>query len=540
MISAELSHNPYLLETTARFNGHSPKINSAIEKYDKRPLVEWVKEVPCIFHDEMNGFDFDFSFTGTDADYAKVIKAFRSQGADPEDVRITRMGELEDVLHKRKEIASLLEWLDSHRNRRFDFDKFMSENSETLDASVPYIIVQEEPSRLELPLVSIEVVESVLELGGTVLFNVPILITISRQNRARVRDELRSLLARTDIEQRQLFFLIHPAMNSERVIRIISDLGVRHPQIVDGPDDQRIIEYLEDYPATEYVRKAIRVLRTEVDGIKDMLTRMSRFSEATNAGVREKVRTLDAKTEALKTSRACLEYYGEYVPQQQFSNACNELMAAIVTWRNKKVSVSEQEQIDRAALEYAQILQGAFRSFESRITTMTMAEQTRIDKSLKDIYQEAGEVPFFSPGVPPLSAPPSCPVPNMRNTFASMTEITYVSTRNELLNLLGAFAEQSDEKKPVPMANYETWRSAARETLMPLAQVYIDAHTSALSDYQASVTNAYKQQLEALIQKCGEDKEQAASKLSNVERQTQEDWDWLAEFEDMLVEIERS
>lgn len=36
MANAELQHNPYLLETEVKFNGQDPKINSQIEKYEKK------------------------------------------------------------------------------------------------------------------------------------------------------------------------------------------------------------------------------------------------------------------------------------------------------------------------------------------------------------------------------------------------------------------------------------------------------------------------------------------------------------------------
>jgi hypothetical protein len=53
MVSAELIHNPYLLTTIVRFNEREPKVNSAIEKYDGRPLVDWANAVPCTLHDEI-------------------------------------------------------------------------------------------------------------------------------------------------------------------------------------------------------------------------------------------------------------------------------------------------------------------------------------------------------------------------------------------------------------------------------------------------------------------------------------------------------
>lgn len=55
MISAELDHNPYLLLTSVKFNGHKPRINSQIEKREHQPLQNWAHLVACIFYDEMNG-----------------------------------------------------------------------------------------------------------------------------------------------------------------------------------------------------------------------------------------------------------------------------------------------------------------------------------------------------------------------------------------------------------------------------------------------------------------------------------------------------
>jgi len=56
MIHAELNHNPYLLQTTVRFNGHEPRINSQVKKYENCILKDWAHKIPMIFYDEMNGY----------------------------------------------------------------------------------------------------------------------------------------------------------------------------------------------------------------------------------------------------------------------------------------------------------------------------------------------------------------------------------------------------------------------------------------------------------------------------------------------------
>ena len=58
MINAELSYNPYLMETNIRFNGQPPRINSLVEKYQNMSLQSWISRIPKIFYDEMNGYYF--------------------------------------------------------------------------------------------------------------------------------------------------------------------------------------------------------------------------------------------------------------------------------------------------------------------------------------------------------------------------------------------------------------------------------------------------------------------------------------------------
>ena len=118
MIQAELIHNPFLLQTAVKFNGQSPRINSQIEKYEKMTLKDWVEKIPKIFYDEMNGYDFDFNFSGTVADFEEVKKVFEKAGIPQELVRLFHKNELEDVERKSAEIDELLQWLANTPNRK--------------------------------------------------------------------------------------------------------------------------------------------------------------------------------------------------------------------------------------------------------------------------------------------------------------------------------------------------------------------------------------------------------------------------------------
>ena len=76
MIKTELDYNPYLLETKIKFNNNKPRINSLVEKHIGSSLQSWVKDVPTIFRDEMNGYDFEFYFSGTDLEFNELKTIF--------------------------------------------------------------------------------------------------------------------------------------------------------------------------------------------------------------------------------------------------------------------------------------------------------------------------------------------------------------------------------------------------------------------------------------------------------------------------------
>ena len=142
LISAELSHNPYLLNTTVKFNGQAPKINSQIEKYEKLPLKDWVHLVPEIYYNEMNGYDFNLYFIGTRSDYEEIKKAFKAKGISEEDVRISYKNEIEDADTKSKEVDALVSWLKNTPNRKFDFDSFWRETADLFESSYPFIMIR--------------------------------------------------------------------------------------------------------------------------------------------------------------------------------------------------------------------------------------------------------------------------------------------------------------------------------------------------------------------------------------------------------------
>jgi hypothetical protein len=407
-----------------------------------------------------------------------------------------------------------------------------------LDPCIPYIIIQEEAVQTGLPFVNVETVSSALDLAGTVLTNTPILFVVGRSNRQAVRKELQHILSITGIKQSQLFFLIHPAMNKGRIIRVISDLGVQNPQVIESPDDDRVVKFLYDYPVMDYIREAIGVLREAMDGIKEALFKVSRFYEATSAGTRNEINALDSEIESLKSIKQHLSENKSYTVQHLFEDQCKTLETRIASWRNRKASVSGRDQIVRATLEYSLDLKNYLSDFELSVDSVMETEEMQIEQGLSNLYESITFVEHFTP---PISKPlksESIELPDVVGTLSNLTEISYVSVRNDIFGFLGASLDSND-KKPLEVANYEAWRSASKRMIMPLVHTFINRRLDELSNYYASLVEAYIKQLSNLISSKNRAKEEAASRLSDTEKRYQEDVDWVNEFDERLLEIER-
>ena len=49
--------------------------NGLVEKYKGLLLQKWIDKVPDVFYDEMNGFNFELEFTGTQLDFQDLKTA---------------------------------------------------------------------------------------------------------------------------------------------------------------------------------------------------------------------------------------------------------------------------------------------------------------------------------------------------------------------------------------------------------------------------------------------------------------------------------
>lgn len=537
MISAELQHNPYLLETDVKFNGQSPKINSQIEKYENQLLSDWVRNVPKIFYDEMNGYDFDLFFSGTEYDFQNLKQAFALLGVTPEQVRLIMRNKLENAEIKNDEINEMIDWLRKEKNRQFDFDAFYDANKELLEETFSCVVVRGiDEMAGGLPF-TLENVKGIEETASTNLTYVPVVFIVEESTLQQFRGELTELLARKDVEQKQLFFYISPMMDADYVIRFIRDLGVEEPQLISNIDDGNVITYICNYPMVAYVREVIQIIEREIGILDVRLKEKTEQSAVENAEVYYQISELEKIIERIKEADLCFVNLDNYSIGTEFNDLKEELEELIRKWKIRKTKVVGKEDINKNAAEYEQELLKYIAEFYRKVIEYYQYEKEQIEKGVKEIYLKQPLDAEFKPEGVVLNMPGKIVGMSIKEELVALKEEHF----EEKTDIFDFFKTSPESKELVQIVTcyYEKWRERALELIMPGIEKYISESRENLRDYYNVLANRYHEKLLQLHDCKVEEKNSIASQLSEDEKMLQADNDWLVELKDKLVKIER-
>lgn len=540
MINAELNHNPYLLQTSVTFNGQAPRVNSQIEKYEDITLKDWIEKVPQIFYDEMNGYDFDLNFTGTVSDFEALREVFACAGISQELVRLFHKNELEDAETKSVAIDVLLQWLRDNPNRKFDFQQFFRQNFELFEGAYPYIIINGHGVENVHPQVSPETIDNADKLQNTLLVHTPILFVVDPSSTKEFRENLKYILKRKDVQQNQLFFMIHPQLNAEQVERVIVDLGVERPQIVSAYDAEPVLKYIRNYPITEFVREAIRAFENVIQDIRPVLDAENKKSEIQNAEVHAVIDEIEKQLASLKEADMFFAERDNFSAGDIFDVLLNNLKDQIGKWRNRKTKIVGEAECAIAAAEYDADIARYVTAFSSATKDAYQNKAEEVHNSFINRYQLQGLDLDFDPTEVALESATECQAISLSDELISMMEITYEEAKYDLISLF-RFSAPNEEKEPVRVATcyYAQWRMYVLDRVLPMVEKLVENNVQKLCDYYNALAEAFRAHLAILIAEQEEKKDKVSLQLSDDERKLQEDNDWIAEFKEQLIQIER-
>ena len=542
MINAELSYNPYLMETNIRFNGQPPRINSLVEKYQNMSLQFWISRIPKIFYDEMNGYYFELDFTGTELDYEVLCNTFKKAGITNEIVPIVHKQCLEDRITKQNEMEKLLGWLEANPNNRFDYDAFRAENSELFDGGYSYIYLHGrglDDAILKDMNVSVEHVEKVEELNNTDLNCTPILIYITDKTLPMLASELAYFKARKDVTEEQLFFSIGGTLDKMTIERVIRDLGIASPKVVETPANLAVRRYIEVYPITDYIRNSLNVLRLAANDIGEDLERDNEESIIKNREIHEKINSINNTLDVLGKAREFYREYPDSVPGGYMTEMEEELLKKINDWRGKKIKINKFEEAVPAAGEFARDTKKLVLTYGNKIKTNMDEQLTGLRNDFETEYKNI-QYDDFEPETKLLELPEIGIVESFAQKLLEFKEEKYVAAKEDLIGMFFK-ARQGDEKEMVLETTYyyKNWRDYVSELVKKVADAYEDKLKLIYKGYLTCLRDEYVQHIEMAIEQETLKRSEVESQLSEDEKLLRDDNLWLAKFNEQRVAIER-
>lgn len=531
-VCAELTYNPYLLHTSVKFNGQTPRVNSLVEKYQDLPLRDWVEQIPKIFYDEMNGYGFDLHFSGTKSDFLMVQRAFLKAGISSDEVCVLFRDMLEDVDIKYQEIGALLQWLKENRNRKFDYTAFMDRNAELFEESYPYVIINGDVLEWPDPQVSLEPVDSTAELEALTLYDVPILFCVD--DRERFQRELLRILARGDVEHKQLFFLLHPRLGTEQIKRVIVDLGIERPQIVASVDDPSVRAYFYHAPVTKYIQLSIKAFASVIREISAVLDREYEENRHLNAAVHTQLAELEETISKLEQCDDSFVNREDFYTPQEFWTLLSTLEDRIRNWRSRKTKVIGEHEINATAQAYDTELKRYAVLFGEKMQEEWQTARAKLCDGFQKRCRTQGMEEVFNPDVP-WTAPQDFEISSILPELLAQQEVRVETRKNDLFNML----RSKEETVCVVSCSYEQWRKTAVEQIMPAAAEYLREAADTLRAYYDALAEVFHGHLRELIAAKTEERRAVSEQLSEDERKLQEDSDWIQTFRERLDWIER-
>ena len=541
MVKAELSYNPYLQETQIRFNGQAPRINSHVEKYMDKKLQTWIHELPLIFRDEMNGYDFELEFTGTKLDYEELKRSFSNAGVSDAQVHIFHKNELNERDDKLKKIDQLLTWLDETSNRRYNIKTVRSANYDLLDADYEYIILHgrvTDSSTFDTLHISIENVDHIEELNDTNLHNIPILYVIDKDSVVLMKKDLRALQKRADISYDQIFFRISPSLSEEKIVREISDLGIPDPQVVQSADDPAVIKYFELFPFTDYIRDTVKLFKGQIISLREELTAEINETKSENQEQYQQIDQLDTENACLKESLDKFINPDRTDFSTFFQSPVDDVKNKITGWRNNKTKITRPEEAVKVSREFDRYIQILYQDYLRKMHMILSRSAKTVQVQMRNWYEIANADKDFIAERIPSPDYTFDSIPQIQNELLNLKEEAYVTPKEDIL---GKFFKQSTDSQTESVLEttfyYAWWRTYALSKTEPYLYNIYTTCVEKLNSYFDQLASVYKEHLLTLVGEKEAAKYSLSTQLSKEELLLQNDSDWLIKVSDMVKAI---
>ena len=541
MVKVELEYNPYLMETVVRFDGREPRINSLVEKYQGSKLQDWMREIPDIFYNEMNGYGFELEFSGTKMDFEQLKKAFEDAGITEDQVVLFHKNEIDSREEKVIALNQLVEWLSKgDSNGVFDEKAFFDEYREKLDEEYTFITLNGGDAAAKYYdefKISVEDIDSTEELRDVSLNNTPIIVFVTRDLIPALQRIILDLKRRDDVTENQLYFIIADSLDKERIKRTICDLGVQNLQIVSSAYDASIKDYYYAYPVTDHLHETLRILKEKSLVTSEIVDKRRTKCEVSNKAIHEQINKLDNTLDRLKNALDKLKHRGNLELPDACVDARVKLKNDIENWRKNKVKFSI-EYAEKNALAFNEDLRHYYNDFIRGVNEAIDSARDEALKSYKAIYADTDYDDFEMACEEEKKERIAAPF--LMKSLMDLKEEKLVSPKADLRDII--FKENDTLKEPDLVITYylQDWRKCALNVFDPLSKDEVTEQYNRLKDSLDKVAEGYIAHIEEALEEEKKKKDLITSQLSREELDLQGDIDWNTTFLEKIGKLERA
>ncbi len=541
MVKAELYYNPYKIETKVKFNGNEPRINSLIEKYENKRLQEWLDEVPTLFKEELNGYDFDLNFIGTDLEYEIVKDAFDKAVGDDEFVNITHTETLMDRKSKVAQIKDFLGWLSGETSNYFDYNEFYSSYEDFLTSVFPFMVLngtEEDVKDINTDNLAVEYIGDFDKLINANLRYNPLLICVDEDYAEIIHKAVEVIEKNNTVNAKQVFFLVREKTIADKIKRFIEDLGIVNPNIVISSNDNMIIEYMDAYPLCQYIHDLLVLLRDNSDEInKNIKQERDKIEEAH----REEYDKLDKLEASLERVETALDYFQGYtldLSKTELSNYKAYVNDKINKWKEKSVVVTGD---DAAQKEVNHLISSLFKWNERFFNDVQCDAAVFSVKACNDFANafmetELGEE-FLKNDMVDFSQ-----VWDASSVMNKLAESMLLVRQERWVEEKHFKFMQKAEVQNVLKAEYDVfkWRNMVRSEMEFVMNKEIDSFYEIASSYFSGLKRHYFEVLKNAKQRFIQEKQQILSQLSDDVKDVEKEKIWADDLSDRIDKLERT
>ncbi len=541
-VKAELSYNPYTLETKAKFNGKEPHINCAIEKYKTKRLQEWINDVPKLFYDEMNGYDFNLEFTGTQLEFDELKQTFLAVTSDVEILHVNKLGSREEKLN---DINKLCFWLDNSKNPLFNYNDFIVEHENTfenkchiyvfesnkdedvnfgeLNVEIEYIDllgIENEKHLNDLDDGEVEIIPFIIGIDGVEISRIQKLIIMLKNKYANLKDS-------------QLFFKLKNQSNKNGVLRVIKDFGIENPNIINVIHDDAIINFLYVFPISQNRHDVCVEFKNKCNEIQEFLLEEKNKNEIDNSEKYSNIDELSQRIDKLQSAIKNMNNMGTFHISTGFQDKLKNTEKKITGYKKFTNTIVGEEN----AIKEAELFQQFIFKLLSELYTYMKEQfnilQFQMQMSFRNIYNKS-DLLCTDAIVDSKPQTIDYQIPDIKDKLLTC----FVE---KTLDEKKTFGKKIDNGKKVTIKEHylSMWRNLVLNEVFDGINNYINQNADLLQEQKVTLIEKYEILIDKHVDELEKERNSVIDSLSEEAKNLERNIFWTDEFAAKIESIER-